>query len=196
MANRACLLLAAGHLEFDFLRGNADFGSGVGPPQSRHGTEMTAGAHHEASLELAIHNPLVAVPLQCRQGHALVNARAAALQQKIVKLEAANPIADGPAIIGFHLSAAHAACAKSVNRLQHAAAGVLGKINLQFLHDRRSDPSAAHLVSGKDPLVENHRGQARLSQLPCAGAAGGPAPDDQDIARIHFVSCFTSCSSL
>src|ERR1700693_3671487 len=145
-ADRALGELAIRHLEFNFLRGNGDLAARVDTRRARYRTEMPAGADHEAGLELAVRDPLIAGAHQAGHGNALVDARAAALEQKIVKLAAADPITDGPAIIDFHFAAAEAADAKSVDLLQNPATGILARINFEFLQYGRGNPSAANLV--------------------------------------------------
>ena len=86
------------------------------------------------------------------------NARTTALEQKIVKLAAANSVANGFAVVGFHLAATHEADSKTVDWLQDQAPGVLGKINLEFLQYGRRDPSSTYFVTRENLLIQDHRG--------------------------------------
>src|SRR5216683_464174 len=120
--DRTLIALRFRHLEFNFLRSNADFMASVGPPQSGNRTKMPPGADHKPGPELAVDNPEIARLFQADQRNSLVNARTATFQQKIIELAAANSVADWPAIIGFYFAAAHPAGAKTLDVLQNVAA--------------------------------------------------------------------------
>src|SRR6266481_8528807 len=93
----------------------------VGPLQSGYRTKMPPGADHQPGLELAVDNPAIARLFQTGKRNGLVNARAAAFQQKIIELAAADSVADWSAIIGFYFAAAHPAGAKTMDALQNMA---------------------------------------------------------------------------
>src|SRR5580704_9773064 len=131
---------------------------------------------------------MLAGAFQACERSSLQNARAAALEEKIVELAAADAVADGFAVVGDPFAAAHDADANTVDGLEDAGARIFGRIDVEFLKDGRRDPSATDLVAREKLFIEDDRGQPGIPQLPGARAAGGPGAGDQDIARVHCAS--------
>src|SRR5207247_6931596 len=122
--------------------------------------------------------------------------RPGTMEQEVVKLVSPYAVAYRLRIPCLDRSFAHAARAKSGDRLEDAAAGVFSRVDLQLPEHGRRDPSAADLVARKLSFVQDKYIQAGAPQFPGAGRSRRTAADDQDIARIHSCSrCgVASCS--
>src|SRR6185436_13640215 len=148
---------------------------------ARYRAEMPAGADHEWSPDAVVYEPGAVFAGDTAHGLAKGEARPRALQQ--VMVEFATPDAEARRGLVAHrrCGPADGADAKAADRLQHALARILVKIEFQRRHCGRRDPAGAHLVAREFLLVDDEYIEACPAQLPRAGGSRRTAADDQDI---------------
>src|SRR5579862_685572 len=146
---------------------------------------MASCTHDDAGTYLSVYNPRFPCTLQAREAVSTVKSRARSLQQVVVKLTAANPVANRLAVVDFDLASAHAAGAEAGDWLKGAPQTIVLRFYIEFAKNGRRDPSAANFVARETALVEDDRVQTALCQFPCARRSSRPSAHDQDIARIH-----------
>ena len=139
-------------------------------------------------MDLIVRDPPVRGTFHTRERHPKQQPRAATPQQIIVELAASDAVAYGFAIVRFNGPTGYTADPKTRDWLQQVFPGVFAGINGQAGKNHRRDPSAADLVPREYLLIENDHVQTGAAQLPRARRTGRAAPDDQDVACVHFGS--------
>ena len=182
----AGLLLGGVHFKLDFLRGDNLFVSAeVGAEVTRHRAEMSAGPDHQRRAKLAVDHPVIAFVLHALERLTQQRARAATLQQIIVKLEAADTVTHGRVVRGVYFLVADGAGNEAPYRLENAAARVFGGIEFERLDYRRGDPAGTGFVARKGFFIEDQDIQASCPELPGERRTRRTAADNQDVTGFH-----------
>ena len=169
--NMKVLPLARVQLELDFLGGHHRLTAPQGIAQRPgHGTEVPAGPNHQRRLNGVIHHPSPVAAAQRLESFAQALPRAAAHQQVMIELAAANTIADRVGIATVYLvTVTDEAGDKPRNRLEDIVVGIGGDVQMQLVDNRRRNPAGTDLVTGEALLVHDHDVHACVDQGPGQG---------------------------
>src|SRR5262245_48975846 len=178
-------LLARRHGKLELLR--RDHGGRVARRREtpRHRAEVAAGADQQRRLEGAVYAPEPVPALERAQTCSRAQRRLGACEQVVVELAAPDPVADRAAERGAALGVADPPHAKALDRLERAAARVLGGIDRERLEHGRRDPAGARLVAGKGGAIEHADGRARAREAPGQRRAGRAASHHDHVETLH-----------
>ena len=183
--NATALHLRFVHLKLGFLGDNSGLATYRCSGEAGDWTEMSARTDHEPRRDSIVRDPPTIGPLEAHQTLAEKHPCPGSSKQIVVELAAANAVAYDLAITCFDRFAAYPANAKTRDRLENAAVGILVGIDFQYLEDLRCDPSAAYFISREILLVEDNDIEIQVPQPPRARRACRSTSYDQDIAGIH-----------
>src|SRR5205085_4715502 len=133
-------------------------------------TEETSGADEHGCMNLAARNPAIgpfvpaiaiavavaaarAATFELLEATSLRDARAAGGKQEVIELAPADPVTHRPRVAYQMHLVAHAADAKSRDRIDRAIPAVRGHVEPELAYDSRRDPARADLVARKRRLV-------------------------------------------
>src|SRR5262249_55499275 len=123
------------------------------------------------------------------RGTAEHQARAAACEQIVIELAAADTVAHRTGVFGRDdVIRPDRPNAESSDRLKRSTLAVRINIQLQIAHDLRRDPSRTHLVAWEHRSVEDDDVEACATEKPRAGRSGRTTTNDRDVAENHRCS--------
>ena len=188
LAHPAPFGLLRGHLELHFLGGHR----GLMAPWAfadgcRHRAEVATGPDDQWRLVFAVEAPFAVVgAFQGLELDPFGTLAAAALEQVVVELAAADAIADRrAAMIVFHRLLAHHTDPEAMDRLHDVLTSVVRGVDIQNPQYGGRHPAGAGLVPGKGLLVDDQGPVTTLGQRPRHGGTGRAAADDQGIVALY-----------
>src|SRR5439155_7885094 len=124
-----------------------------------------------------------------------LQARPGALEQVMIELTAADPIADRLIVARDHFRPADHAGAETGERFQRAPLAIIVEVDSQFIEYRGRNPTGAGLIAREGLAIEDDRVEAETSQFPGASGPCRTAANNQRVARDHGVRPLVAASA-